>query len=557
VKINRNQLLAFLLLAAAVFIAYEPAWRGGMLWDDDKHLTSAALRSASGLWRIWFDLGATQQYYPLMHSAFWVQDKLWGANLTGYHLVTIALHAMSAGIVLMILKRLSVPGALMAAVLFALHPVQVESVAWLSELKNTLSGVFYLAAMLTYLRFDRHRRVGAYLLAFILFLAALLAKTVTATLPGALLVVFWWQRGRLEIRRDVLPLAPFAMIGIGAGLFTAWVERTVIGASGTDFQLSIVERCLVAGHAFWFYLRHLVWPGDLAFSYARWSISASDPVQWLYLLSAIALVVVCWIERRRSRAPLAAVLLFAGTLVPVLGFFNVYPFRFSFVADHFQYLAAIPIFALAAAAVDTVWTRRSRATLWLKPFALAALTAVLILTTRAYAADYADAETLYTATIQRTPTSWMAYGNLGKLELERGRLQQALGYLTEAVRLKPDSGEALNDLGSVLHRLGRVDDAAERYEMAIRAEPALPEAHNNLCAAFQQLGRTRDAIAQCEEALRLRPDYAEAHMNLGAALYLVDRVDDAIVHFREAVRLAPDSAQAQANLKRALAGAGR
>ena len=238
-------------------------------------MARADLQSPEGLWRIWFDLTATQQYYPLTHSAFWVMARLWGASTLGYHLVNILLHALSATLVVVILRRLAVPGAALAGLIFALHPVHVESVAWIAELKNTLSGVLYLTALLAWLHFERHRRAMWYVAASLTFVLALLAKTVTATLPGALLVVLWFARGRLRWRHDVLPVLPLAAVGLVDGLLTAWVERTLIGAAGAEFQLSFVERVLLAGRAAWFYLGKIVWPIDLVFVYPRWSIDAA------------------------------------------------------------------------------------------------------------------------------------------------------------------------------------------------------------------------------------------------------------------------------------------
>ncbi len=245
------------LIAIATIVACAPAVRGGFLWDDDAHVTKPELRSVHGLYRIWCDVGATQQYYPLVHSAFWVQHKLWGDSPPGYHAVNVALHAGAAVLVLLIVRRLlaergvawAEAGAFLTAAVFALHPVHVESVAWITELKNTLSAVFYLAALLTYLRFDRTRRPGLYWLAAALFVLGLLSKTVTATLPAALLVIFWWQRGQLAWKRDVAPLLPWFVLGAVSGLFTAWVEHNLIGAKGQAFELSAVQRLMLAWRA--------------------------------------------------------------------------------------------------------------------------------------------------------------------------------------------------------------------------------------------------------------------------------------------------------------------
>src|SRR5262245_30178874 len=277
---DRLSLPAAAALVVLVFAAYLPAWRGGLLWDDDHHLTSAGLRSLSGLVRIWTELGATQQYYPVVHSVFWLEHRLWGDATLGYHLTSIGLHATSALLLVALLRRVGVPGAWLGGALFALHPVQAESVAWITELKNTLSGVFYLSAALAYLGFEERRTRGRYAAALALFGLAVLSKSVTATLPVSLLGLAWWPRGRIG-ELDVRPLAPFAVLGAIGGLLTAWVERTIIGAEGSAFHLSLVERCLVAGRAIWFYLASLAWPSRLVFSYPRWTIDGS--VWWQYL----------------------------------------------------------------------------------------------------------------------------------------------------------------------------------------------------------------------------------------------------------------------------------
>ncbi len=276
------------LLVCAVLLAYAPAFNGALLWDDDGHVTKPELQSFHGLWRIWFDLGATQQYYPLLHSVFWLEHRLWGDAVFGYHLTNVLLHALAALLVVAIMRRLGLRGGWLAAFIFALHPVCVEAVAWISEQKSTLSTVLYLSSALVYLNFDRTRKRSLYFLAFGLFLFALLSKTVTATLPAALLVVFWWQRKRIDWKRDVLPLAPWFTAGITGGLFTAWVERRFIGADGSDFALSIAQRVLLPGRVIWFYLWKLIWPVNLTFIYPRWTVDASAWWQYLFPVGVLA-----------------------------------------------------------------------------------------------------------------------------------------------------------------------------------------------------------------------------------------------------------------------------
>jgi hypothetical protein len=265
------------LIFSAVLAAYWPALQGGLHWDDGSHVTRPDLQSVHGLWRIWFDLGATQQYYPLLHTTFWLEHRLWGDDVLGYHLANVLLHAAAACLVVMIVRRLALPGAWLAGFVFALHPVCVEAVAWISEQKSTLSAVFYLASALLYLSFHDTRRKATYFLAAGLFILAILSKSVTATLPAVLLVILWWRHGRLDWRHDVLPLLPWFAIGVPAGLFTAWVERAFIGATGAAFALTLPQRVLIAGRAVWFYAGKLVWPANLTFSYTHWKI---DPGAW-------------------------------------------------------------------------------------------------------------------------------------------------------------------------------------------------------------------------------------------------------------------------------------
>jgi protein O-mannosyl-transferase len=561
-------LLAALLLVTLA--AYYPAWHGGPLWDDDAHLTSPELQSAEGLRRIWLDVGATQQYYPVAHSAFWVMNRLWGHETLGYHLVNIALHACSAFLIGLILRRLAVPGAWLAAFLFALHPVHVESVAWMTELKNTLSGVFYLVAALAYLKFDTTRTRPPYIVAVVLFVLALLTKTVTASLPMALLVVFWWQRGRLRWREDLLPLLPLIGIGAAAGLTTAWLERTQIGAEGVEFDLSIVERSLIAGRAIWFYLSKLIWPLNLTFIYPRWDVNGAVWWQYLYPLGIVVLLAALWRFRTRSRAPLAAALIFIGTLFPALGFLNVYPFVYSFVADHFQYLASMSIIALFAAVIARSFHRSPQKDLRdlrvLRGETVIAFTAIValgVLTWR-QCQQYVDAETLFRTTLARNEASWMVHHNLGWVLLGRGQgtqnralVEEAVPHFNRALELKSDFSQVHNNLGTALLELGRLDEAKAKYETALRLKPDDAEVHYNLGLVLERLGRPEESMTATRAALKIRPDYAEAQASLGNALQSIGRLDEALAAYREALRLNPSDSEAHHNLGTALGRLGR
>ena len=546
-----------LLLIAAVFAAYAPALAGDLLWDDAAHITVGALQGWDGLVRIWFAPGATQQYYPVLHSAFWVEHRLWGSSVLGYHLIMAALHALAACLVVLLCQRLAVRGAWIAGFLFALHPVHVESVAWISEQKNTLSLVLALLSVLAWLRFDETRARRHWIVAFLLFALALGAKTVTATVPCALLVLVWWRRGSIAWRRDAVPLLPWIVLGIASGLGTAWVERHVIGAAGLEFTLSPVQRLLLAGRAVWHYLGTFLWPAHLVFTYPRWRIEPGTVLAWAYPAALLVLVAALWRARHRTRAPLAALLVFAGTLFPVLGFLDVYPFRYSFVADHFQYHADVVLCMLAGGGIAWLSARAHSATQRRAvSLALGGLALTLAALTWREARNYRNAESLYRAILERNPASWMAHHNLGRLVARKaGGLAEAIAHFEAAIALKPDHARAHYSLGVALQRVGRAAESVAHFEAAIRLEPDNPELVANAHYIAGDILRRDptwldEAIAHLREAVRLKPKVAQGHNTLGEALLAHGRTDDARREFAEALRLQPDFEEAQANLAR-------
>jgi protein O-mannosyl-transferase len=553
----RTWLLALALLVT-VLCAYRPAWSGKPVWDDDGHMTRPELRSGAGLVLIWTELGATQQYYPLVHTAFWLEHRLFGDATTGYHLISILLHAASALLLVAILRRLAVPGAWLAGWLFALHPVMVESVAWITELKNTLSGVFFLGAAFAYLTFDRTRAPKHYIVALATFSCGLLAKSAIATLPGALLVVLWWMRGRIGWRRDVLPLLPWLAIGTTSGLLTAWIERRFIGAVGSAFNLAIADRFLIAGRAIWFYLSKLLFPAELVFIYPRWNLDAKAAWQYLFPVTVLIVAALFYRMRGRSPGPLAALLYFVITLFPALGFFNIYPFRYSFVADHFQYLAAIgPMTAAAAGirrATDLMADRIRRVA---RPLMHAVLLAVLFSLSWRQSGMFADAATLYQTTIDRNPECWMAHYNLGILLAKAGRFDEAKGHYLKTLKLKPDHAKAHINVGIVLARTGNPDAALAHYRDALQINPSSAEAYYNQGYVLSSAGRAIEAGASYRKALEIEPNHADAHNNLGLLLAGLGRADDAVTHYKEALQIRPDDDEIHNNLGVVLAKLGQ
>ncbi len=555
-----GSVVAAVLLVAMTAAAYLPASRGGWVWDDDVYVEhNPTLAEPGGLGRIWLDIEATPQYYPLVHTSFWLEHRLWGDEPAGYHWVNILLHALSAvllwRVLILLLPGNLLAGAWAAAAIFALHPVHVESVAWVTERKNVLSGVFYLAAALSYLRWtlvEEERSRKLYALSLLFFLGALLSKTVTASLPAALLLILWWKRGRLTLV-DLRNTAPFFVLGAGLGLLTVWVEKHYVGAAGAAWDLSFFDRCLIAGRALWFYLGKLVWPARLTFIYPRWEIGAGWQI--VFPSAALAAAAALWLLRRRlGRGPLVAALYFAGTLFPALGFFDVYPMQYSFVADHFQYLASLGPIVLAAAAGARLADRRSR-----RRVAAASLVAVLLILgvlTWRQGRVYRDEETLWRDTLAKNPGAWMAHNNLGMLLQSRGELDAAARHYRRTVELKPDYAYGHNNLGTAVEARDR-RAAIGHFERALELDPDYAKAHYNLGSALAAEGRAAAAERHFRRAVELDPEHASARNNLANLLAAQGRLEEAIGHYRRSLELRPDAPRTRSNLGTALVFSGR
>ncbi len=535
-----------LLLLTATLIAYQPIWQAGFIWDDDAHVTPPELRSLGGLLRIWTQLGATQQYYHFAYSVFWLEHQLWGDSPLGYHLVNVALHVCSALLVVRVFRQLQIPGGWFAAALFALYPIEVESVAWVSELKNTLSGAFYFGAALAFLKFDQTRDPKKYALALALFALGLLSKTVVATLPGALLVLIWWQRGRIFWKRDVLPMFPFIGAGLAAGMVTSFVERKLLHAEGSEFHFTIAERCLIAGRDIWFYLGKFAWPSNLAFFYPRWNVSQAAWWQYLFPLAAALLAgLLIW---KRQRGLLAALLFFAGALFPALGFFNVFPFRYSLVADHFQYLAILAPIALLAVGFSMARQRLMTTAPFLPSAAAALALAFLGVLTWRQCQTYTDPDTLWEHTYRLNPDCWMAHNYSGYKLLERGKLDDAIAQFQIALKTNPYDVTTRDNLGIAFLQKGNVAEANEQFQQSLQMDPNSPETFNDLSAALRQRGRLDEAIAFGQKAVRARPIFTSAHYNLGMALADKGDTEGAIAQYQAAIQIRPEFANAQNNL---------
>jgi tetratricopeptide (TPR) repeat protein len=552
---NTYSLVIALLLCGLCLIVYFPVLYGSELWDDGFHLTAPGLRSLSGLGHIWFQLGATQQYYPILHSFFWLENSVWGQSVLGYHLANICLHVINAYLFFILLRHLEIKGAWLASFLFALHPLGVESVAWISEQKNTLSLMFYLSSALVYFNWLVSKNKNTYIIALVLFILALLSKSVTATLPCAILVILIWKKGSLNFKEDILPLTPWFILALVSGLFTVWVERYVIGANGLNYTLSVVSRIILSGKIILFYVAKFLWPKHLSFIYSRWVIDVTDASQYLALALCIVTLISLVFWRRRYAGSLCVALLFIGTLFPVLGFFNIYPFAYSYVADHFTYHACLALFAGIAALWSTYNLKCSQSHSLVKRrlpiiMAMGVLTA---LGSKAYtqAKNYTDSETLYRATLQTTPDCFLAHNNLGVMLSERGESREALKHFYAAMDANPNYPQSYKNYADELSKNpGHDEEVLALYTHAIALNPSYTEAHESLANQLSQMpGRAEDAEKEFQKTLLLRSSYAKAHNDYAIFLgNMPQRHEESIRQYIESLKIEPLNATTHENL---------
>jgi len=536
------------LLLLAVVLAYLPVWQAGFIWDDDRYVTqNRLLGSLEGLWRIWFSQDAPSQYVPLTYTSFWMEHAIWEFWAAGYHAVNVLLHATNAILLWRLLKRLAVPGAWLAAALFALHPVQVESVAWISERKNVLSLFFMLLSARAWVEFiesplpvaDRHYRwaLGFYVL-------ALTSKATACMFPAALVCVLWLKGTSLDWRR-VIQILPFVLLGAGMGLIAMWWERHHQGTEGLVFGMSWLERTLVASRAVWFYLGKLCWPVDLTFIYPQWQVNAADLQADVWVLACVTALVVFLARPRRTDGIGVAAAFYGAMLGPLLGFIMLYTFRYTFVADHYQCVACIGPLTLAAAGLASLFERFKTQNLVWEMAARGVLLAILGVLTWMQCGIYHDRGTLWRDTLARNPGCWMAENNLTNFLVQQGQTDEALDHYQRALALKSDYADAHYNFGVILLRLGQPDAGIAQLEAAVRFDPDHVKAHNNLGIALMEAGRLAEAIGHFQQALERQPKFTSARINLALALSRQGHFDQAISHVQQVLKLNPGDAEAQ------------
>ena len=454
---TRGGVWGALVLVALVLAAYWPSLGGDFVWDDDDYVSeNAMVQAEDGLGRIWFTT-ESPQYYPLTFTTFWVEWRLWGAHTAGYHVVNVLLHSANALLFWLVLRRLGLRGAWLAALVFALHPLQVESVAWIAERKNTLSGMFYLSAFWAFWRFSGGGGLRWWAASVVLLAGALLSKTTTVMFPAVMVVLLWWA-GRLG-RRNLLALAPLLVMALVMSGVTIWYETTQVQAEGEEWSAGMLERTALAGKIVWFYLYKLFVPGEFIYNYPRWEI---DPRAWVSYLPAAALVAgaAVMLLRRASwdRVMLAGLGSYVIGLFPVMGFFNIYYMRYSPVADRFAYLPGLGVIALAVCGPAHLLGGRRPAS---ARVVAAAVVLFLGVQTWRQSGAYADAETLYRDTLAKNETSWLAHNQLGTLLMRRHAFAEAEKHFRRVLELNPKLEEGYNNVRLALVYQDRYKEAIE------------------------------------------------------------------------------------------------
>jgi len=553
-----------LILVLAVILAYQPVWHAGFIWDDDVYITaSPCIIGLHGLKEIWTTSAA--DISPLTFTTFWVEHALWGLAPLPYHLVNVLLHGACAVLLWRVLLSLKIPGAWLGAALWALHPVEVESVAWITEMKNTESGLFFLLSILFFVKWlrtkDLKERIGGgwyYALTLVFAALAMASKSSTVILPVALCLCAWWIEGRWHWR-NLARVIPVFLMSIAASALSIWTQNLHLGAHiDPQFVRSWPERLATAGDAVWFYLGKLIWPHPLITIYPRWKIDAGQVVSYLPLLAVIVVLFILWLKRDSWLRPCFFIFAyFLAALLPVLGLIDNPIFHYSLVFDHFQYLASMGPLALAGAGIVRLSDFVNPGKSWLLSSLCAGLLLILGLLSWQRAWVYESHETLWTDALAKNPNCWVGHGNLGEAFFQKGQVDKAVAQFKTALEINSNYADAYNNLGAALAQKGQVDEAIAQFQKALRINPNYVNAHSNLGVAFIQKGRVDEAMAQFRRALEINPNDAEAHSNLGAAFFQKGWVDEAMTQYQKALGINPNDGKAHYNLGFALVQRGQ
>ncbi len=554
---HRDWMWAFILVAC-VIATYAPVWWAGFIWDDDAYITgNPVVVGPLGLKEIWTTKAA--DICPLTITSFWVEHIFWRLNPLPFHLVNVFLHGLNAIFLWRVLTQLKIPGAWLGAALWALHPVLVESVAWVAELKNTQATFFYLLSILFFTRYlqkttsnERGRSSWDYCLTLFFAAMAIASKSSTVILPLVLCLCAWWINGRWEWR-TFIRVAPILLMSFAAVILSLWTEET----NYIQWPQSWPQRLIVTGDALWFYLGKLLWPYPLITVYPRWEVDDSDLFAYLPLIGAALALLIFTLNRKTWARPwLFVSLYFVIALLPVLDLVDHGFTRFSFVADRFQNLACMGPLALVAAGLvrllDLImvggrWTR------WVPGAGILIIIGYLSWQ-RTWA--YENSETLWVDTLNKNPACWVGYSNLATAILGN-RLDQAISLYEKALEINPNYADAYRGLGEALVMKGKTDQAINQFQLALEINPRDTGAHSGLGVALATKGETAKAIAQFQAALKIDSYDANIRANLGKAFMDMGKIDDAITQFQNSLQLSPDIPNTHNDLGYALMQKGR
>jgi tetratricopeptide (TPR) repeat protein len=511
-------LRATLICSAGLWI-FAPAFYGGWLMDDDFYLTkNALLHDPDRLWKIWFQPGSLIEYYPIEASLQTMQWQLWHNETLGYHLTNLVLHLLGAFLVWRLLSKFGLRFAWLGGLFFVIHPAVVESVAWISEFKNVLSLPPFLLAMCYWIDYETHGRRRDYLLALGLFLIAMLCKISMALFPLVILLYAWWKRDRIG-PRDLKGAAPFLLISIVLGWTSiragAVFQHAVGQASRPEFIGGFLSHLALANTSIAFYFAKFLWPFAPLPIYPKWTVNPPSLLQFLPGLVLIGVMIWLWSRRQGwGRHVLLGLGFFLINLIPFVGFNFVTYMEFTWVMDHLLYLPMIGLLGLLVAAVEQMDDRLSRATHPLLAGVLAMAVALMVWESHWYAGMFINQGTLWTYTLERNPSAWLAHNNLGNVLFETGRIPEAIGQYQQALRFNPNSAEAHNNLGLALSMTGDTSGAMQNFEAALHINSYFAVAHANLGNVLLQTGRISEAVTQYQQALKIDPTNADAKSNL-------------------------------------------
>lgn len=573
----------WLSLAMIVLVVFSPVLTADFIWDDKVVHENPALRSWNGLRQIWLSPASLRpyeiHYWPLTQTTYWIEYQMWSSNPLGYHATNLILYLTTVLVLFKSLWYLNLRGAWLSAVLFAVHPVHVETVAWIAERKGLLAGLFCLLSLSSFLRYDRTRQFRAYCFSLAWFGCGLLSKSTSWPVPALMLILHWWLHGRVD-RGTVKSVIPFSVLTLGHAGFDVFLAR---GAEPLDFAFSVSEKVAIAGRAPWFYLSKLAWPWPLMAVYPRWEpTETSVLVTYLAMISMAGLLSVLFLKRTKlGRGPSSVLLCYLAALSPTLGLVEFGYQRFSFVADRFQYLASVAPLVFTGEVIAWLYRRFQLRRPLISKICICLGLCLLSGISHHYSRTFKNETVLFSNALRHNPKCFIAHYNLADELSQKGQIEAAVEHYRHAIRLKPGYGDSHFQLGSLLLRLqlweeaefqlnldrglrpasvntlinwgnallyqGRKHEAVAAYRAALTLEPDNPLAHNNLGHCLTEQGKYREALVHFKSALTANEDSSEFHLAMARTYQAVDQEREALTHYRETLRLQPSNPEAANN----------